>query len=191
MPMTPSREVGPESRVSRKAWNIATSRQTRSSRFSVSRVPMTLGVTAQADESCRALGHPQQQGDPEHDQGGDQEEQGKTRSSVEGLTESGEQRRQTRRGEAAAVEGSGVGPDPAGVHDGLVSSGGCWSAESSRGSRRMASTPMASAWRLGRHRASGRCAIGGPPAAWGRRVIDQPASDHPASGHVTGHVRAA
>ena len=77
-------------------------------------------------------------------------------STVEQLTESGEDGRQEGSGEAAAVQGSGVRPDPASVHDGRRSSSGGSSA---------GSLPR--------------------PRTWGRRAIDQPASDRPASGPVT------
>ena len=46
---------------------------------------------------------------------------------VERLTETREHRRKAGGGEAAAVGGSGVGPDSAGVHDGRWSSSGVWS----------------------------------------------------------------
>ena len=56
-----------------------------------------------------------------------QDEQGSGRRgelapSVEELAEPGEHCREAGRGEAATVERSGIGPDPAGVHDGRWSS---------------------------------------------------------------------
>ena len=52
----------------------------------------------------------------------DQEHRREAGPPVERLTESREHRRKTGRGEAAAVEMSGVRPDSAGVHDGRWSS---------------------------------------------------------------------
>ncbi len=101
----------------------------------------------------------EQQRDAQQDQRRDEEEDVSRRRPLNELTESGEHRRQAGRGEAAAVQVSGVRPDPAGVHAG--------------------DGPLAV---LVAHRARWRP---GPSLArnrtWRRRAIDQPASDRPAS----------
>ena len=108
------------------------------------------------------LCHPCQRGEPQEQDGRDEEDGGKAASVVEQLTESGKDGRQEGRSQAAAVQGSGVRPDPASVHDGRRSS----SVGRPRGS-------------LPRQR------------TWGRRAIDQPASDRPASGPVTADAHPA
>ncbi len=65
----------------------------------------------------------QDDADADDHQGRHQEQQREARTPVERLAETRENRREAGRGEAAAVDGSGFGPDSAGVHDGRWSSG--------------------------------------------------------------------
>ena len=106
--------------------------------MSVRSVPRTGGATTQAasrvgDWVCRRMS-----ADREEDERRDEEPERQSAPAVEGLTESGEDGRQTGRGEAATVGRSGVRPDPAGVHAGSGSS-------ESWGARRPRAAPESSA----------------------------------------------
>ena len=128
-PTMPRRPVGPARRVSRNACPTARSRHASSRTLMVSSVPRTCGATATAARRVRDWVDTSATATEFEDQRRHQEQHREAGSPVERLTETGEHCREAGRGEAAAVDGSGIGPDSAGVHDGR------WSSDSGRSVR--------------------------------------------------------
>ena len=97
-------------------------RQPRSRKLIVSSVASTGGETTKAASRVSDCVEYRRTPRSRSDERRDQEHRREAGPPVERLTEPREHRRKTGRGEAAAVDMSGVRPDSAGVHDGRWSS---------------------------------------------------------------------
>ncbi len=101
-------------------------RQTSISRLSVRTVPSTAGLATHAASRAGDCVAKSSRATASRTRDGTRKMTASWRAAVEELTKPGEHCRESRCGEAATVEVTGIRPDPTGVHDGRWSSCGFW-----------------------------------------------------------------